>query len=399
MNPLSPPRRLVVLGSTGSIGTNALNVVEAFPQRFRLVGLTAHKNWDALKAQVDKHQPKWCVLTDPEMQWTMPTTTLKPGMKTQVYFGTEPLEKQLRGLDVDIVLNAIVGAAGLRSSWAALEMGKTVALANKETLVMAGPLVMNLAKEKGARLLPIDSEPSAIFQVLGERSADQVERVVLTASGGPFRGKKRSELANVTPEEALRHPTWKMGPKITIDSATLMNKALEIVEARWLFGLRPEQIEVILHPESIVHSFVEFKDGSILAQLSPPDMRLPIQYALLHPERQPGPAKRLAWKELSHLHFETPDQETFPALQLGLDVARRGGTSGAALNAANEMAVSRFLAGTLAFLDIVDVCRAVVDAHPYNPEPALDDLFAVDRWAREEAARWQPTKKSSPTRK
>jgi 1-deoxy-D-xylulose-5-phosphate reductoisomerase len=391
-----PPRRVAILGATGSIGTNTLKVLAAFPQRFRLMGLTAHNNWDALKKLILQHQPKWCILTDPESQSTMPTISGMAHLKTNVYFGPDALNKLVRAADIDIVVNAIVGAAGLQGSWAVLETGKTLALANKETLVMAGPLVMALTKKSGARLLPIDSEPSAIFQILAERGVESVERVVLTASGGPFRGKKRDALAKVTPEEALRHPTWKMGPKITIDSATLMNKALEIVEARWLFGLRPEQIAVILHPESIVHSFVEFKDGSVLAQLSPPDMQLPIQYALLHPERLPGPAKRLAWEDLRGLTFEQADQETFPAIQLGWEVARRGGTCGAVLNAANEIAVERFLAGTLAFLDIVDVCHALVASHPFNPEPTLTELLAADRWAREEAARWQPRKLPRP---
>ncbi len=216
----------------------------------------------------------------------------------------------------------------------------------------------------------------------------EVERIVLTASGGPFRGKKAAELANVTVEQALRHPTWRMGPKITVDSATLMNKALEVIEARWLFGVPAEKIEVIIHPESIVHSFVEFVDGSVLAQLSPPDMRLPIQYALTYPDRVPGPAKKLCWRELSALRFEQPDHETFPAIQLGYEVARRGGTCGAVLNAANEAAVGRFLAGGLAFLDIPRACRAVLDHHDFSARPTLSELAALDRWARQEIARW-----------
>jgi len=216
-----------------------------------------------------------------------------------------------------------------------------------------------------------------------------VSRVVLTGSGGPFRGKKRQELEGVTVEQALQHPTWRMGPKITIDSATLMNKALEIIEARWLFGLAPEQIELIIHPESIVHSFVEFRDGSVLAQLSPPDMRLPIQYALTYPDRLPGPTRRLDWAELRSLHFEKPDLETFPAVQLGYEVARRGGTSGAVLNAANEAAVGRFLAGTLRFLDIPLVCQQVLEAHTFDETPSLPELVAIDRWARQEVERWK----------
>jgi len=220
--------------------------------------------------------------------------------------------------------------------------------------------------------------------------------VVLTASGGPFRGRTAAELEAVGPQQALRHPTWQMGPKITVDSATLMNKALEVIEARWLFGLRPEQIDVIVHPESVVHSFVEFADGSVLAQLSPPDMRLPIQLALLHPARVPGPAKKLDWQSLSALHFEPPDRETFRALDLGFEVARRGGTCGAVLNAANEAAVERFLAGGLPFLDIARCCRAVLDAHNYDPRPTLERLLALDRWARQEVVRWTRTR-TQPT--
>jgi 1-deoxy-D-xylulose-5-phosphate reductoisomerase len=287
-----------------------------------------------------------------------------------------------------VVVSAIVGAAGLSGTWAALAAGKTVALANKETLVVAGPLVMRLARERGARLLPVDSEHSAVFQALNGSRAGEVRRIVLTASGGPFRGRSRAELADVTAEDALRHPTWRMGPKITVDSATLMNKALEVIEARWLFDLDPDRIEVIVHPESVIHSFVEFEDGSVLAQLSPPDMRLPIQYALTYPERVAGPARRLDWRELAAFHFEPPDHETFPALQLGYEVARRGGTCGAVLNAANEAAVGRFLAGELRFLDIPRACRAVLAHHDFSARPSLEELWAADRWARHEVHRW-----------
>ncbi len=315
----------------------------------------------------------------------------------QLLIGEEGLAELVAQPEVDVVLAAVVGAAGLTGTWLALEAGKTVAVANKETLVMAGPLVMDLAMRRGARVLPVDSEHSAIFQAMQAGSPADVRRVVLTASGGPFRGKKQADLENVSVEEALRHPTWRMGPKITVDSATLMNKALEVIEARWLFGLSPDQIDVIIHPESIVHSFVEFKDGSVLAQLSPPDMRLPIQYALLYPERVEGPARRLDWSELSTLTFEQPDAQTFPALELGYEVARRGGTCGAVLNAANETAVSRFLAGELGFLDIPRVCRAVLDEHPYSARPTLSELHALDRWARQEVLRWTRTNLCSVT--
>jgi 1-deoxy-D-xylulose-5-phosphate reductoisomerase len=254
---------------------------------------------------------------------------------------------------------------------------------------MAGPLVMELATSRSGKLLPVDSEHSAIFQAMQAGRPCEVERVVLTASGGPFRGKAHAELRNVSAGEALQHPTWRMGPKITIDSATLMNKALEVIEARWLFGLAPDQIDVVLHPESIIHSFVEFTDGSVLAQLSPPDMRLPIQYALTYPERVPGPSRRLNWRDLGTLHFEQPDYETFPALQLGYEVARNGGTCGAVLTAANEVAVSRFLADDLRFLDIPLVCREVLAHHNYSARPTMTDLLAADRWARQEVRRWK----------
>ena len=317
---------------------------------------------------------------------------------TIVLDGDDAIGTMVSDPEVDVVLTAIVGSAGLTGTWLALNAGKTVAVANKETLVMAGPLVMELAARKNARILPVDSEHSAIFQAMQSGTAREIKRIVLTGSGGPFRGKKRADLANVTPEQALKHPTWTMGRKITIDSATLMNKALEMIEARWLFNLRPEQIEVIIHPESIIHSFVEFTDGSILAQMSPPDMCLPIQYALTYPERVDGPAKRLRWDELRSLNFQQPDLETFPALQLGYEVARRGGTCGAVLNAANEAAVGAFLGGELSFLDISRVCREVLDHHNYSERPSLSELNALDRWSRQEVLRWITAKACSLNR-
>jgi 1-deoxy-D-xylulose-5-phosphate reductoisomerase len=375
-----------VLGSTGSIGTNCLDVIHHLSDRLQAVGLSAHSSWTTLFEQAERYRPRWLTLTDPDSARAADLTRLPSG--TRLLRGEEGIATMVSAPEVDVVVTAIVGAAGLAGTWAALEAGKTVAVANKETLVMAGELVMALASRKGARILPVDSEHSAIFQAMAGGRASEVERVVLTASGGPFRGRSRAELAAVTVEEALRHPTWRMGPKITIDSATLMNKALEIIEARWLFGLPPERITVIIHPESLVHSFVEFTDGSVLAQLSPPDMRLPIQYALTYPERCPGPARRINWRELENCHFEQPDQDTFPALQLGYEVARRGGTTGAVLNAANEAAVGRFLAGELRFLDIPRACRAVLDNHNFSASPTLAELAALDRWARQEVSRF-----------
>jgi 1-deoxy-D-xylulose-5-phosphate reductoisomerase len=379
-------RRVVVLGSTGSVGSNCLEVIEHLDDRLQAIGLSAHSNCDSLCEQARRHRPRWLTVTDNVAARDLDRRQLPPG--TQVLAGPDGIATMVTDPDVDVVLTAIVGAAGLHGTWAALEAGKTVAVANKETLVMAGPLVMDLAKKHGATVLPVDSEHSAVFQALRSGTAAEVERIVLTASGGPFRGKTRAELENVTVEEALQHPTWRMGPKITVDSATLMNKALEIIEARWLFGLDADKIEVILHPESVIHSFVEFVDGSVLAQLSPPDMRLPIQYALTYPQRVSGPTRRLAWRELSAFHFAQPDHETFPALQLGYEVARRGGTCGAVLNAANEEAVCRFLAGELGFLQITQVCRDVLEHHNFSARPTLAELGAVDRWARQEVARW-----------
>jgi 1-deoxy-D-xylulose-5-phosphate reductoisomerase len=248
---------------------------------------------------------------------------------------------------------------------------------------------MDLARRRGCELIPVDSEHAAIAQAVRAGRPKEVRRVILTSSGGPFRGLSARELATVTPEQALQHPTWKMGPKITIDSATLMNKALEVIEARWLFHLEPDRIEVVVHPESIVHSMVEFVDGSVMAQLSPPDMRLPIQYALTYPDRVAGPCPRLDLSERFALRFEPPDLETFPGLELGFEVMRQGGTAGAALNAANEAAVARFLDGSIGFLDIPRVCRAVVEHHSFDPHPTLDDLWAVDAWARREVSRWK----------
>ena len=383
---------MVVLGSTGSIGTNCLDVMESLPERLKPLGLSAHGRWETLFEQAERCRPRWVTLTDPDCISKVDRGRLS--RSTQLLFGPDGVFRMVTDPDVDVVVTAMVGSAGLAGTLAALEAGKTVAVANKETLVMAGPLVMDLAARRGASVLPIDSEHSAIFQAMASGRAGEVERVVLTASGGPFRGKTAAELANVTVEEALRHPTWRMGPKITIDSATLMNKALEIIEARWLFGLPPERIEVIIHPESMIHSFVEFTDGSVVAQLSPPDMRLPIQYALTYPERVSGPARRLNWKELGAWHFEQPDLGTFPAVQLGYEVARRGGTCGAVLNAANEEAVSRFLNGQIRFLDISRACQEVLAHHDYIAQPTLANLAAADRWARQEVIRWTTTRQT-----
>jgi 1-deoxy-D-xylulose-5-phosphate reductoisomerase len=379
-----PRNRIVVLGATGSIGTSTLDVASHLPERIQVVGLSGHSRIDLLLEQAHEFRPRFVCLTDPDA--SLDPARLPPGC--ELLRGIDGICRMVADEGVDTVVSAIVGAAGLEGTWAALEACKTVAVANKETFVLAGRLVTELAARTGGRLLPVDSEHSAIFQAIQGASMREVERIVLTGSGGPFRGKTLAELEGVTVEQALKHPTWSMGRKITIDSATLMNKALEVIEARWLFDLCAERIDVVIHPESIIHSFVEFRDGAVLAQLSPPDMRLPIQYALTYPERLAGPARKLAWRELSAWHFEQPDHEAFPSLQLGYEVARRGGTCGAVLNAANEVAVGRFLAGAMPFLDIPRACRAALDQHDYDPRPTLAELSACDRWARQETSRW-----------
>jgi 1-deoxy-D-xylulose-5-phosphate reductoisomerase len=384
------PRRLAILGATGSIGTNTLDVAAAFPRELQIAGLVAHSNWRQLAEQCHRHRPRLAVVTDPAAR---PDPAAFPP-ETELQRGPDAACALAAAADVDVVVAAVVGSAGLHATWAALEAGKTVALANKETLVVAGPRVMELIAARGGTLLPVDSEHSAIAQALTGHSPADVHRVVLTASGGPFRGRTAAELCDVTPAEALKHPTWKMGPKISVDSATLMNKALEVIEARWLFDLPAGKIDVIVHPESIVHSFVEFADGSVLAQLSPPDMRLPIQLAVLHPHRMAGPAKRLPWDHLRSLNFTPVDRETFPAVDLGFAVAARGGTCGAVLNGANEAAVAAFLAGRLPFLDIARAVAAAIDAHEFDPSPTLTGLLAADAAARQEVERWISSNRS-----
>jgi len=379
-------KNVAVFGSTGSIGKNALEVIAASDGRLRAVALSAHGKLDLLLEQAQQFQPRWVVATDKDAAKRFDWQALPKG--TELLTGPDALAQTAREDEIDIVLAGIVGTAGLRSTWAALEAKKTVALANKETLVMAGGLVTRLASERGGKILPVDSEHSAIFQALRAGDHDEIRRVVLTASGGPFRELSIEELKQVTVDDALAHPTWDMGPKITVDSATMMNKALEIIECRWLFSLEVEQIEVVIHPQSIVHSFVEFIDGSVVAQMGPPDMKLPIQYALEYPHRQCGVAERLNWQQPLELTFEPADRERCPALSLGYDCARQGGTSGAVLNAANEAAVEAFLQGELHFTEIVPACRSVLDAHHFDPEPTLEQLQELDRWARQEVARW-----------
>jgi 1-deoxy-D-xylulose-5-phosphate reductoisomerase len=378
---------VAVLGSTGSIGQSTLEVIAASGGRLRAVALSAHSRLDDLVEQARRVRPRWIVASDP-LAAAAHDWSLLPG-DVEILIGPEGLERVVAQSEIDVVVAAIVGSAGLRGTWAAIEAAKTVALANKETMVVGGPLVTQLAEKTGARIVPVDSEHSAVFQAMRAGGRDEVARIILTASGGPFRNFTREQLAEVTIADALRHPTWSMGPKITIDSATMMNKALEIIEARWLFDLRPDQIDVVVHPQSIVHSMVEFVDGSVVAQLGTPDMKLPIQYALDYPHRRPGVAAKLDFASGPvRLDFEPPDHERFPALALGLEVARAGGTAGAVLNAANEAAVAAFRAGRLRFVDIVPSCRAVLEQHQFEAQPSLEQLLEVDRWARGEVVRW-----------
>jgi 1-deoxy-D-xylulose-5-phosphate reductoisomerase len=379
-------KNVAVLGSTGSIGTSALEVIDASDGRLQAVALSARCKLHELLEQARKYRPRWIVASDELSARRFDWSDLPAG--TELLVGSEGLQKVAAADEVDIVLAGIVGSAGLRSTWTALEAKKTIALANKETLVMAGGLVTRLAAERGAQILPVDSEHSAIFQALRAGGRDEVRRIVLTASGGPFRELSREQLKQVTVDDALAHPTWAMGPKITVDSATMMNKALEIIESRWLFDLAADQIEVVIHPQSVVHSFVEFVDGSIVAQLGPPDMKLPIQYALEFPHRREGIAPRLDWHKPWQLEFEPADTERYPALALGYECARVGGTSGAVLNAANETAVQAFLEGELHFTEIVPACRSVLETHPFEANPTLERLEELDHWARQEVSRW-----------
>ena len=381
-----PVTTIAVLGSTGSIGRSALEVIAASGGRLRAVALSANGNTDLLLKQAQAVRPRQIVVTDRAAAARQDWRALPSGV--ELLTGSESLVRLATDPEVNIVVSAIVGSAGLQSTWAAVDAGKTVALANKESLVVGGPLIMELARRKNAKILPVDSEHSAVFQALQAGRPEEVRRVILTASGGPFRTFSAAQLAQVTVADALAHPTWAMGPKITVDSATLMNKALEIIEARWLFGLSADQIAVMIHPQSIVHSMVEYKDGSVIAQLSPPDMKLPIQYALTWPQRREGVAAKLDWSRSMELRFEPPDFERFGSLRLGLDAAAAGGTAGAVLNGANEAAVAAFLDGRLRFDAIVPACRSVLENHNFNPSPSLDEVLEADRWARQEVLRW-----------
>jgi 1-deoxy-D-xylulose-5-phosphate reductoisomerase len=372
-------RTVSLLGSTGSIGTQALDVIAAAPEgAFRVVALAASgKRLDALEAQIDAVQPDAVAVTDPG-----PAAELRerrPGL--EVLDGDDGLAEL--ATRADVALNAVVGFAGLPVTLAALTSGKRLALANKESLIAAGPVVQSVRGTPGAELIPVDSEHSAIFQCLHAGDHAAVRRILLTASGGPFRGRTRDELASVTVDDALAHPTWKMGPKITIDSSTLVNKGLEVIEAKELFGVSVDIVEVVVHPQSVVHSMVEFSDGSTIAQLSQPDMRLPIGYALSYPERLDAPFGRLAWDEVGHLDFEQADEKVFRGLALAYAAARAGGTAPAIFSAANEVAVAAFLQRRLDWLAIADVIDETLDASTVRQPGTVDDVLAADRDARQ----------------
>lgn len=390
---------VAVFGATGSIGTATADVIENLqridPQRnWRLWAASGHRNVDELKAIAERFNRSGqtlnrLIFSSPEVisKAQAATRFADSGLSEKDFaFGPEALSAAASDPAVDVVVAAIVGRAGLESTLAAVEAGKRVALANKETLVVAGSLVQRVQESSQAPILPVDSEHSAIFQCLADSTAVP-SKLILTASGGPFRSATVEQMQNATPKDALAHPTWQMGRKISIDSATMMNKALEIIEARWLFDFTADQIEVMVHPQSIIHSMVEFADGSTMAQLSPPDMRLPIQYALTYPERMPCPAPALDRGKTYDLTLLPADPERFPALTLGFEVARSGGTSGAVVNAANEVAVDSFLKEQIRFTDIVPLCQKVLENHTYDPTPSLTQLLQADRWARDEARR------------
>ena len=383
-------QNVAVLGATGSIGTATLDVVSRLNRvdpdhQWHVWAASGHKNVDLLLQLASDlaAPPDRLVLSD---RCDDGGESRLQAIGSELAYGTDALVDAAQHPAVDVVVAAIVGRAGLESTLAAVQAGKRVALANKETLVVAGPVVSRAAEKSGAELLPVDSEHSAIFQCI-QTSPSPPKKLILTASGGPFRTWTKEQMDEATPKSALAHPTWQMGPKITIDSATMVNKALEVIEARWLFGLPAEAIEVVVHPQSIIHSMVEFADGSVIAQLSPPDMRLPIQYALTYPRRLPCPCPEFDRKQPWDLTLEPADLDKFPGLQLGFEVAASGGTAGAVLNAANEEAVGLFLTGKIRFTDIVVGCRDVLQNHSHESDPPLERLLELDRWARTELRR------------
>ncbi len=377
-------KRLAILGSTGSIGTQALEVVSANPGIFQVEVLSAHSNSTLLIEQAKKYKPNAVVVTNEAKYKEVKDALLMLPIK--VFAGEKSLTDVVQWESVDIVLGGIVGFAGLHSTLAAIEAGKRVAIANKETLVVAGELVMQRAAATGAVILPVDSEHSAIFQCLVGEDINSVEKVILTASGGPFLGRKSNYLVNVKASHALQHPNWSMGAKISIDSATLMNKGLEMIEAQWLFGLRNEQVDVVVHPQSVIHSMVQFVDGSVKSQMGLPDMKLPIQYALAFPQRLPNTYKRVDFKEHSKLTFEAADYKTFRNLAIAKDAMYKGGNAPCVLNAANEIMVHAFLQNKVGFLEMSDMIEKTMESVPFIEHPSLADYLNTDTEAREYAA-------------
>lgn len=373
-------KHIAILGSTGSIGTQALEVIAQHPDKFAVEVLTAQNNACLLIEQALTFQPNAVVIGNEDLYDEVQEALASQDIK--VYAGERALASVMEMESIDLVLTALVGYAGLQPTLRAIESGKPIALANKETLVVAGELVTARAKEKGVNIYPVDSEHSAIFQCLVGEFHNPIEKIILTASGGPFRGKDRGYLATVTKAQALKHPNWEMGAKITIDSASLMNKGLEVIEAKWLFGLKPEQVEVVVHPQSIIHSMVQFGDGSIKAQMGLPDMRLPIQFALGFPERLPSNFPRFSFMDYPQLTFEQPDLETFRNLGLAFDALKRGGNAPCILNAANEVAVEEFLKDKIRFLDMPELVEACLAKVQYIQKPTLDDYVQTDKETR-----------------
>jgi 1-deoxy-D-xylulose-5-phosphate reductoisomerase len=378
-------KKLGILGSTGSIGVSTLDIVAAFPDQFEVVTLTAGNNLARLEEQIRRFRPKIVAVISPEGAQELRSRL--GSQAPQILSGVEGLVACACQQEIDMVVSAIVGAAGLIPTMAAIEAGKDVALANKETLVTAGSLVTEAVARHGVRLFPVDSEHSAIFQSLEGHRMNDVRRLILTASGGPFRNSQLSEMRNVTPADALAHPNWSMGRKISIDSATMMNKGLEVIEARWLFDVPADRIAVHIHPQSIVHSLVEYIDGAVIAQLGIPDMKTPIAYALSHPNRLPLELPALDLCSMRNLTFDEPDLERFPCLALAYEALAMGGTAPAVLNAANEVAVDAFLHEQIAFLDIATVIRTTLKGHEVRPLEQIDEVLRADLWGRKEARR------------
>lgn len=376
-------KKIAILGSTGSIGTQTLDVVEMHPERFQVEGLAAGSNIELLIEQAKRYRPKKVSVGSKEL-----AETVAPHLpvETQLFYGKEGLVEVAAGTDADTVVTAVMGSVGLESTLAAIDAGKQIGLANKETLITAGHIVTARAAAKGVPILPVDSEHSAIFQCLNGEPRERVMGITLTASGGSFRDLTREQLKEVTVEDALKHPNWSMGSKITIDSATMVNKGLEVIEAHWLFELSYDQIDVLLHPESIIHSYVEFNDTSIIAQLGNPDMRVPIQYALTYPDRLPSPSQRLSLTQVGKLHFREMDMERFPCLRMAYECGKMGGTATTAFNAANEVAVERFLKGDISFLQIEYIIEKILEKHVNVQNPSLEEIMQSDEISRELAS-------------